>query len=82
MVSALSGYVLLLAWWLALAARSIRARSRGRERNARAMPQTLRQRLSRVAVVILALIIVVVVTPTCPFVLIVSSLLLSYVTPH
>lgn len=80
--SVLGSYGLLFAWWLALAVRSVRARSRGRERNATAMPQTLRQRLGDVAVVILALIIVVVATPTFPFVLIVSSLLLSYVVPH
>jgi hypothetical protein len=80
--SVLGGYVLLLVWWLALAVRAVRARSRNRERNATAMRQTLRQHLGDVAVVILALIIVVVVTPTFPFVLIVSSLLLSYVMPH
>lgn len=80
--SALGGYVLLFAWWLALFVRAVRARSRVRERNATAKRQTPRQRLGDGAVVILALIIVVVLTPTFPFVLIVSSLLLSYVMPH
>ncbi len=80
--SVIGGYIIMWAWWLALAVRGARARSRGHERSATAMRQSLSQRLGRGAVVILSLIIVVVVGATCPFVIIAIFWLLGHEMPH
>jgi hypothetical protein len=78
----IGGYILLWAWWLALAFRGARARLRGRERNATAMPQPLSQRLGHVAVVILTLIIVVIAGATCPFVTLAILYLIGLAMPR
>lgn len=78
----IGGYILLWAWWLALAFRGTRARLRGRERNATAMPQPLSQRLGLVAVVILTLIIVVIAGAICPFVTLAILYLIGLAMPR
>lgn len=78
----IGGYILLWAWWLALAFRGARARLRGRERNATAMPQAPSQRLGPVPLVILTLVIVVIAGATCPFVTLVILYLIGLAMPR
>ena len=81
----IGGYILLWAWWLALASRGSPARLRGRERNATAIPQPLSQRLGQVghvAVVILTLMIVVIAGATCPFVTLAILYLIGLAMPR
>jgi hypothetical protein len=62
-----------------------RARLRGRERNATAIPQPLSQRLGQVghvAVVILTLMIVVIAGATCPFVTLAILYLIGLAMPR
>lgn len=80
--SIIGGHMFLWAWWLAIAIRGARARSRNRQRRDTAMRQPLLQGTGGVAIAILAPILVVVVGATCPFVLIAIVLLLGHPMPH
>ena len=74
------GYIIVHVWWFALTIYEARVRSRGHERSATTMRQSLSQRLGRGAVVILLLVITLVVA-SWPLI-IVFIMLNTHEMPH
>ena len=75
------GYIIVSAWWFALAVYETRVRSRGHERNAAAMWQQLWQPSGHVAWDIVLLIMILVMAAALAFLIIVVVMVINFFIP-